>query len=115
MALSLSIAGTEYLATSTDPGSRTPARAVAYAGASNLIAALFLIFPYFVLENLFLALGWMLLNATVLILLFSFYISVSKEIPFTRHFPRMAAASLGVASLSFLLGYAAQHFLHMEL
>ncbi|MFW6150652.1 MAG: VIT1/CCC1 transporter family protein [Chloroflexota bacterium] len=113
-AMSLSIAGTEYLATSTEPGSRTPVRAVAYAGVSNLIAAIFLIFPYFVLDNLFLALAWMLLNAIVLVLLFSFYIAVSKEIAFTRHFPRMATASLGVAFLSFLLGYAARHFLHVE-
>jgi VIT1/CCC1 family predicted Fe2+/Mn2+ transporter len=51
----------------------------------------------------------------VVVYLFSFYISVAREISFRRRFSEMALASLGVAALAFLIGYLARMFLHIHI
>jgi len=112
--MSLSVAGTEYLATKSAGGSRSPLKAVVYAGITNVITVLFLIFPYLIFTNIYLALGLMMVNAVIVIFLFSFYISVAREIPFRKRFPEMLLVSLGVAALAFGIGYLARIFLHVE-
>jgi VIT1/CCC1 family predicted Fe2+/Mn2+ transporter len=41
---------------------------------------------------------------------FTFYISVVRETPFRKRFLEMAAISLGVAALSFLIGFFVRVF-----
>ena len=51
----------------------------------------------------------------LLILLFTFYLSVVRDIPFRRRFIEMAGISLGVAALSFLIGYLVRVFLNVDI
>jgi VIT1/CCC1 family predicted Fe2+/Mn2+ transporter len=113
--MTLSLAGTEYLATRTAGGIRNPLKSVAYAGLTNILTALFLLFPYLILVNIYLSLGIMILNAVIVILAFSFYISVAKEISFRKRFTEMSLISLGIAGLAFGIGFLARIFLHIHI
>jgi VIT1/CCC1 family predicted Fe2+/Mn2+ transporter len=110
----LSVASTEYLGTVSGEGTRSPFKAVLYGGLANIFAVLFLIFPYLIFSNIYLSLGIMIVNAVIVIFLFSFYISVAKEISFLKRFREMVLVSLGVAALAFVIGLLARTYLHIE-
>jgi VIT1/CCC1 family predicted Fe2+/Mn2+ transporter len=96
-------------------GVHSPFKAVFYGAVANVIAMLFLVFPYLIFSNIFFALGFMIFNAVIVIFIFSFYISVARGISFRRRFAEMALASLGVAVLAFLIGILARTLLHIEI
>lgn len=110
----LSVASTEYLATKSGEGGRSPLKAVLYGGLTNIVTFLFLLFPYLIFDNVYLSLGVMIFNAIVVVFLFSFYISVAREISFRKRFSEMVLLSLGVAALAFVIGYLARMFLHLN-
>ncbi len=105
LAASLSMSASEYLSTKTEGGSKDPLRASAYTGSAYVATVLLLILPYLLLTNIYLALGITIFNAMALILFFTFYVSVAKDIPFKKRFLEMATISLGIAALSFALGF----------
>jgi len=72
-----------------------------YTGLSYIITVVFLVFPYFIQSDLYIALGAMLLTTVGIILLYTYYISVAKNISFKKSFLGMGAISLIVAILSF--------------
>ncbi|TES89551.1 MAG: rubrerythrin family protein [Dehalococcoidia bacterium] len=111
----LSVASTEYLATKSGEGGRSPLKAALYGGLTNIVTFLFLLFPYLIFDNVYLSLGVMIFNAIVVVFLFSFYISVAREISFRRRFSEMVLLSLGVAALAFVIGYLARMFLHLNI
>jgi VIT1/CCC1 family predicted Fe2+/Mn2+ transporter len=57
-------------------------------GAAYVITVLFLIFPYFVFADSSLCLGFTILNAVIVIFIFTFYISVAKGISFRTGFQK---------------------------
>ena len=105
MAAALSMAASEYLSTQSENAANAPLRAAAYTGGTYLMTVLALVLPYFLLDNAFVALAATLTGAVLLIASFNFYISVAKDQPFKRRFLTMAGLSLGVAAVSFLLGW----------
>jgi VIT1/CCC1 family predicted Fe2+/Mn2+ transporter len=115
VAMTLSVASTEYLATKTGEGVRSPLKAVIYGGIANLLTVLFLIFPYWVFTDIYYSLGFMAFNAIVVIAAFSFYISVAKEISFKIRFIEMTLISLGIAGLTFAIGILVRMYLHIEI
>jgi VIT1/CCC1 family predicted Fe2+/Mn2+ transporter len=114
IAAALSMGGSEYLATKTEEGTKEPVKASFYTGGAYLIAVAILIIPFMVLSNIFAALGWTLANAILIILFFTYYISVAKGYSFRRRFGEMAAISLGVAVISFFIGLAIRHFFGID-
>ena len=114
-AMVLSVASTEYLATKSGEGGHSPLKAVLYGGLANVITFVFLLFPYFIFHNVYMSMGLMIFNAIVVVFLFSFYISVAKEISFRRRFSEMVLISLGVAALAFAIGYLARTLLHINI
>ena len=56
----------------------------------------------------------LLTGAILIIALFNYYISVAKDTPFHKQFAEMAIVSLGVAALSFGLGYLIRIFLGVD-
>jgi VIT1/CCC1 family predicted Fe2+/Mn2+ transporter len=115
IAASFSMAASEYLSTKSEGDSRDPLKASIYTGCAYIFTVLFLIFPYFLFENHYLCLGFTFLNALLAILLFSFYVSVAKDIPFRRRFFEMAIVSLGIAALSFGIGLLVRRFLNVDI
>jgi len=112
---SLSMATSEYLSTKSEGSLRNPSKATVYCGVAYVITVLFLIFAYFVFSDPFLCLGFAFLNAVMMIFIFTFYISVAKDISFRSRFSEMLLISLGVAALTFALGFVIRLFLNMEL
>jgi vacuolar iron transporter family protein len=104
IAAALSMAASEYLSTKTEAKGQHPIKAALYTGATYVTTVVLLILPYLVLANFYAALASTLTIAVLIIALFNYYISVAKDQPFARRFGEMAALSLSVAGLSFLVG-----------
>jgi VIT1/CCC1 family predicted Fe2+/Mn2+ transporter len=58
--------------------------------------------------------GLVILNSILLILIFTFYISIAKEMNFRKRFSEMAAISLGVAIINFFIGLGIRKFFGLE-
>jgi len=114
VAASLSMATSEYLSTKSEGYVKNPFRAAVYTGAAYVITVLFLIFPCFVLGDPLLCLGFTILNAVIVIFIFTFYISVAKGLPFKNRFLEMVLISLGIATLTFLITFIIKIFLNVE-
>jgi VIT1/CCC1 family predicted Fe2+/Mn2+ transporter len=116
IAASLSMSASEYLSTRTEEDSdKHPVKAALYTGVAYVCTVALLIIPFLVLDNPFLSLGISLGFALLIILLFTFYLSVAKELSFTPRFLEMAGLSLTVAALSFGIGYLVKYFFKVEL
>ena len=115
IAASLSMAASEYLSTKTEEDIKNPFKASVYTGIAYIFTVLLLIFPYLVLENFYLALVFALVNAIVVIFIFTFYISVARDTSFRRSFLEMALLSLGIATFTFGLGFVVRQFFNVEI
>jgi len=111
IAASLSMATSEYLSTKTESGAKNPAKASLYTGFAYVLAVLILVFPYFFFKNVYFCLGFTIFNAIILILIFSFYISVAKDFRFRKRFSEMASITIGISALTFAIGYLIRLFL----
>ena len=49
-----------------------------------------------------------------MILIFTYYVSVARELPFGKCFLEMTAVSLGVAGLTFIIGFLITTFLNVQ-
>jgi VIT1/CCC1 family predicted Fe2+/Mn2+ transporter len=114
VAMSLSLAGTEYLATKSEASHQRPIKAAVYTGFANVVTVLFLIYPFFLFGNIYFSLALMLFNAILVIYIFTFFISAVKEVSFKRNFTEMALISLGIATITFAIGLLARNFLNIE-
>jgi VIT1/CCC1 family predicted Fe2+/Mn2+ transporter len=115
IAASFSMAASEYLSTKSEESVRSAVRSSLYTGVAYILTVFLLIFPYLVFQNYFLCLGLTIIIAILIILVFNFYISVAKDLSFTRRFTEMASISLGIAVLSFGIGYLIRIFLGIDI
>jgi len=105
IAASLSMGASEYLSTKSEESEKSPAKAAIYTGVAYILTVFLLIFPYLIITNVYICLGLALIDAIIVILIFTFYVSVAKELEFKKRFLEMALISLGIAGLSFVIGY----------
>jgi VIT1/CCC1 family predicted Fe2+/Mn2+ transporter len=115
IAASLSMAASEYLSTKAEGGGKNPVKASIYTGGAYVLAVTVLILPFLLLGNPFLSLLIALIGAILLILVFTFYFSVVREVSFKKRFAEMVGISLGVAGLSFLIGLLVRQFLGVDI
>lgn len=115
VAAALSMAASEYLSTRSEKTDKNPLKASLYTGVAYIITVTLLILPYLLLENYYLCLALVLVTAVLIIAFFNYYISIARDEPFRRRFLEMAAVSLGVAALSFILGYFIRRTLGVEI
>jgi VIT1/CCC1 family predicted Fe2+/Mn2+ transporter len=116
IAATLSMGASNYLAEKADHNPNA-LKAAAYTGIAYLATVIVLVLPYLVLgdaDYLF-AFIIMLIACVLIIFGFNFYISVAQQKPFWSRFGQMAAISLGVAAISFLIGLAAKAILGVDL
>ena len=114
IAASLSMAASEYLSTSSEESEKNPVKAAIYTGIAYIITVALLILPYLLLDNAYLALAITLTTSVAIIAVFNFYIAVAKSEPFGKRFFGMAGLSLGVAALSFLIGFLIRGWLGVD-
>ncbi len=115
VAATLSMAASEYLSKKADPGEKHPLKASVYTGIAYLITVALLLTPFFVFTAPPAALAGSLTAATLIILGFTFFVSVVQREPFAPAFARMLAISFGVALVSFLIGWGAQAWLGVQM
>jgi len=115
IAASLSMASSEYLSTKSEAGPKNPFKAALYTGIAYILTVFILICPFLILTGYFSALVVTMAAAVLIICIFNFYISVAKELSFKKQFFEMAGLSLGVASLSFLIGHLLRTFLKVDI
>ncbi len=111
----LSMAASQYLSQKAEEdGGRDPRKSALYTGAAYVLAVAILVAPYLVLDHPFYALGCTLVLALCLVLGFTLYLSVARNRPFRRPALEMAVISLGVAAVSFGIGFVVRHVLGVE-
>jgi len=111
IAASLSMAASEYLSQKSEEGDAHPLKASVYTGVTYIITVALLIFPFFVSSSVYAALAWSLVNALIIIALFTFFVSVVRSVSFKPIFTEMALVSFGVAAVSFVVGSIANKLL----
>lgn len=117
IAASLSMAASGYLSSReqdlTDEEVH-PITSALYTGIAYILTVLILVAPYFLLSNVFHALGVMLALTVTIIAGYTYYISIAKELSFWKRFSEMALISLSVAVISFFIGYALKLFFGVD-
>ena len=114
IAASFSMAASEYLSTKSEGSGERALKSSIYTGVAYIVTVILLILPYLLVANYFLCLGLTLSIAMIIIFFFNFYISVAKDYSFKRRFLEMAALSLGVAMLTFAIGFLIRKTLGIE-
>ncbi|MEM3703459.1 MAG: VIT1/CCC1 transporter family protein [Candidatus Bathyarchaeia archaeon] len=114
VAASLSMATSEYLSTKSEGNAKNPLKAATYTGIAYVLTVLFLISPYLLLTDAYACLGLTILAAIIVIFLFTFYISVAKDLPFKSRFLEMTLISLGIAGITFIIGFLIKASLNIE-
>lgn len=115
VAATLSMAASEYLARKADPGEKHPMKAAGYTGVAYLFTVVFLLVPYALCPTPLTALGLCLFNATLIILGFTYFVSIVRKTSFLRGFREMMTISASVALIAFLIGWAARTWLNLDL
>jgi len=115
IAAALSMGASEYFSIKSEGGPQDPLKAAVYTGSVYIVTVFFLVLPYLLFSNYYLCLILTLMDAVILLFFFTYYISVVRDIPFTRRFLEMAGVSLGVAALSFFIGYLVRIFLNVDI
>jgi VIT1/CCC1 family predicted Fe2+/Mn2+ transporter len=108
-----SMAASDYLSSKAENNPRA-AKSALYTGGAYIITVVFLILPFLLLSNKFIALGITLAVAVFIIFLFNYYLATAKDLNFKRRFAEMTLISLGVAALSFAIGWALKNVLGVD-
>jgi len=116
IAAALSMSSSEYLSTKSEKNpSKNPVRAAIYTGITYILTVILLITPYFISKNYLLSLSITLVVAALIIVIFSFYTSVTQNTSFIKRFGENILMSFGIAAVSFLIGYLVRTFLHIQI
>ncbi|MDD4939769.1 MAG: VIT1/CCC1 transporter family protein [Candidatus Omnitrophica bacterium] len=114
LAASMSMASSEYLSTKHEETDKNPLKASIYTGIAYVGTVLILVTPYFFINNVFYSLGLTLLCALLIMFIFTYYVSIAKDLSFRRRFFEMAGLSLGIATISFFIGLGVRKIFGVE-
>ncbi len=114
IAASLSMAASEYLSTRAE-GHENAGKASLYTGIAYIVTVFLLVLPFLLLEHYLVCLAVSLVTAVLIVLVFTFYVSVARDLPFLSRFLEMAGISLGVAAVSFGIGIVVKRALGVEI
>lgn len=115
VAATLSMAASEYLARKADPDEKHPLKAAGYTGMAYLFTVAFLLAPYMLCPTPLTALALCLFNATLIILGFTYFVSIVRRSSFLHGFREMITISASVALIAFFIGWAARTWLSLDL
>jgi vacuolar iron transporter family protein len=114
IAASLSMGASEYLSRKSEGSGNNPLTAAFYTGGAYVATVILLILPFLLLSDPLKAYAITLALAILIIVLFTYYTSVAKDLPFLKRFAEMAAISLGIAAISFVIGILVRIYLNVE-
>ena len=105
IAASMSMAASEYLSIQAEHNGKNSITAALYTGFAYILTVIFLIFPYFILTNVYYSLIWALVNAVIVIFTFTYTATKINKSSFAHKFFEMIIISFTVALISFGIGY----------
>ena len=110
-----SMAASNYLAERADNNPKALKSSI-YTGMAYLVTVALLVLPYLLFPVHMYVAAFAVMIATVIfiIMFFNYYISVAKAEPFFKNFATMAAISLSVAVVSYIIGLLAKNLLGIE-
>jgi len=114
LAASLSMSASEYLSQKSEKGGLNPLRAALYTGVAYILAVIMLTTPYLIVDDYRIAIAIMLSAMTLMVFILTFFISVVKEVSFKKMLLEMILISLGVAAISFIIGWIARFLFNIE-
>lgn len=111
----LSMMSSEYLSSRSE-GAEHPFKAAAYTGIMYIAAVIMLVLPYLLFDSqhYLWALGTMLVIVILIILVFTYYVSVAQDLPFKKRFLEMATISISVATIAFIIGIIVKQVLGID-
>jgi VIT1/CCC1 family predicted Fe2+/Mn2+ transporter len=115
IAAALSMGASEYLSQKSERSTNNPVTAALYTGGTYMITVAVLILPFLLMASPFAAYAVSLTAAIMIIVIFTFYTAVAKDLPFWKRFAEMAAISLGIAAISFLIGILIRTYLNVQI
>jgi len=115
IAASFSMAASQYLSTKAENNGSNAITSSFYTGFAYVFTVVILILPYFLFTNYFVCLGLTLTFVVLIILFFNYYISVAKDLNFSKRFWEMFTISMGVAAFTFGIGYLVRIFLGVDI
>lgn len=101
----LSMSSSEYLSTRSEGKDEGALKSAIFTGIAYLFAVVFLVAPFLIFTSPFVALIVAVFDSILVILLYSYYISVANDQPFRKRFTEMVVLSTVVGLISFGLGY----------
>lgn len=113
-AATLSMAASEYVSKKHDESEKYPLKAAIYTGIAYMLAVAVLVTPFLLLSDPRGALFFCLSGVAVVILAFTFFVSVVRRQPFWPSFLEMISICFGVTLVSFFIGWAARIVLGIE-
>ncbi|MCC7469276.1 MAG: VIT1/CCC1 transporter family protein [Burkholderiaceae bacterium] len=114
IAASLSMGSSEYLSQKSERSDNNPLTAALYTGGAYVLTVVVLIMPFLLMNQPLQAFALTLILGILIIVLFTFYTSVAKDLPFLKRFSEMATISLGIAAISFVIGILVRVYLNVE-
>jgi len=115
IAAAFSMAASEYLSNKAENAGEKAGKAALYTGIAYIFTVLLLILPFLLLSMPIISLIITLTTAVIIIWLFNYYLSVATDIPFRKRFLEMTFVSLGVAALSFGIGFALKTLMGIDI
>jgi len=111
----LSMMSSEYLSSRSE-GAEHPFKAASYTGIMYIAAVILLVLPYLLFdsEHYLWALATMLIIVLLIILVFTYYVSVAQDLPFKKRFMEMATISISVAAIAFVIGILVKQLLGID-
>lgn len=92
-------------------GRKKPIITSLYSFLGFSIATTILIFPFLIFSNIYFSAVLMLFNSFILILFFSYYFSVLKDLSFRKKCRDIMIITYGVALLTFIISLLIKHYL----
>ena len=82
-------------------------------GSIYLITVFFLVIPFFVVQNPFMAMGISAINSFLIIIFFTYYVSIVKDLSLKKMFSITLLITLGIGTLSFIIGWIVKTILKL--
>ena len=115
IAAALSMASAEYLSQKTEKTGNDPVKAAFYTGLLYLMVVAVLVAPYFIFSNCYAAFAVTIAGVLLVIVLFSFFVSVVQDSSFKGIFIEMTVICFGVSLVAFLIGLGARKILNIQI
>lgn len=111
---SMSMSASEYLSIKVEKNGKNPITGATYTGIAYILTVIILIMPFLILDNVFMSLGLSVFLGIGIIAFFTFYTATAQNMNFKKRFFEMSGLSLGVALISFFVGFCVKTFFDID-